>query len=149
MLITALVLTTSLCLLLGWAYYRLFAKHYYSEARRKEQELNLMIENEEQAKYLRGILQVLNTDVGGIRKRINESAEIVDAIATHAPDLFDQCKGLAFWLHANDQFLVDLQAAAGEGIDRPHDRQPGGTLLAPFLGEFGNRFKSARVTQVN
>lgn len=36
---------------------------------------------------------------------------------------FWQCDGLAYWLHANDQFLVSLYAVAAEGIDREHRRR--------------------------
>lgn len=122
-LITALVLMTLLCLLLGWACYRLFTDREESmkheESRRKE----WMDEKKEMDRYLSGVLRVLNSNVGGISKRISESAEIAEAIQSQTPDLFKQCDGLAYWLHANDQFLVSLYAVAAEGIDREHRRR--------------------------
>jgi len=82
-----------------------------------------MDEKKEMDRYLSGVLRVLNSNVGGISKRISESAEIAEAIQSQAPDLFRQCDGLAYWLHANDQFLVSLYAVAAEGIDREHRRR--------------------------
>lgn len=82
--------------------------------------IELEEEHKEKDYYLGAILQVLNGHVGGISKRIHESAEIAEAIQSHGPDLFKKCPGLAYWLHANDQFLVRLYAVSGEGIDSHH-----------------------------
>ena len=91
----------------------------HEASRRKE----WMEEKKEMDRYLSGVLRVLNSNVGGISKRISESAEIAEAIQSQAPDLFTRCDGLAYWLHANDQFLVNLYASAAEGIDRDHRRR--------------------------
>lgn len=119
-LIAALVVMTILCLLMGWACFRLFTAREsalkWDESRRKE----WMEEKKEQDRYLGGVLRVLNANIGGISKRISESAEIANAIQSYCPDLFKQCDGLAYWLHANDQFLVNLYAIAAEGLDRDH-----------------------------
>ncbi len=119
-LIAALIMMTLLCLLLGWACYRLWITmergRKYNEDRLKE----WMDERKEKDRYLSGILRVLNADTGGISKRIDENAEIADAILLYSPDLFKRCDGLAHWLHANNQFLIRLYAMAAEGIDRDH-----------------------------
>ena len=122
-LITALVLMTLLCVLLGWACYRLFTDREESLKHEAVRHKEWMDEKKEKDRYLSGVLRVLNSNVGGISKRISESAEIAEAIQLQAPDLFKQCDGLAYWLHANDQFLVSLYAVAAEGIDREHRRR--------------------------
>lgn len=122
-LITALVAMTILCLLLGWACYRLITDREKSMEHEASRRKEWMDEKEEMDRYLSGVLRVLNSNVGGISKRISESAEIADAIQSQAPDLFKRCDGLAYWLHANDQFLVNLYASAAEGIDRDHRRR--------------------------
>lgn len=122
-LITALALMTLLCLLLGWACYRLFTDREESMKQEDSRRKEWMDEKKEMDRYLSGVLRVLNSNVGGISKRISESAEIAEAIQLQAPDLFKQCDGLAYWLHANDQFLISLYAVAAEGIDREHRRR--------------------------
>ncbi len=122
-LITALALMTFLCLLLGWACYRLFTDREESMKQEDSRRKEWMDEKKEMDRYLSGVLRVLNSNVGGISKRISESAEIAEAIQSQAPDLFKQCDGLAYWLHANDQFLVSLYSVAAEGIDRDHRRR--------------------------
>lgn len=122
-LITALALMTILCLLLGWACYRLLTDREESMKQVASRRKEWMDEKKEMDRYLSGVLRVLNSNVGGISKRISESAEIAEAIQLQAPDLFKQCDGLAYWLHANDQFLISLYAVAAEGIDREHRRR--------------------------
>ncbi len=122
-LIAALVVTTLLCLLLGWACYRLITEREQVREGDKSRRKEWMDEKQEKDRYLSGVLRVLNTNVGGISKRISESAEIAETIQRHSPDLFKRCDGLAYWLHANDQFLVSLYAVAAEGIDRDHRRR--------------------------
>ena len=120
-LITALVLMTLLCVLLGWACYRLFTDREESLKHEAVRHKEWMDEKKEMDRYLSGVLRVLNSNVGGISKRISESAEIAEAIQSQAPDLFKQCDGLAYWLH--DQFLVSLYSVAADGIDRDHRRR--------------------------
>jgi len=122
-LITALAFMTFLCLLLGWACYRLFTDREKSMEHEASRRKEWMDERKEMDRYLSGVLRVLNSNVGGISKRISESAEIAEAIQSTAPDLFKRCNGLAYWLHANDQFLVSLYSVAAEGIDRDHRRR--------------------------
>ncbi len=121
--IVPVALLTILCSLLGMACYRLISNREklmkQEESRRKE----LMDEMKEMDRYLSGVLRVLNSSTGGISKRISESAEIAEAIQSQAPDLFKQCPGLAYWLHANDQFLVSLCSVAVEGVDRHHQQR--------------------------
>lgn len=122
-LIIGLVLVTILCLLLGWTCYRLITDREKSMEHEALRRKEWMEEKKEMDRYLSGVLRVLNSNVGGISKRISESAEIAEAIQSQAPDLFTRCDGLAYWLHANDQFLVSLYASAAEGIDRDHRRR--------------------------
>lgn len=119
-LIAALVTMTLLCVLLGWACYRFFTDREESMKCEAAWHKEWMDEKKEIDRYLSGVLDVLNFNTGGISKRISESAEIAEAIQSIAPDLFKRCPGLAYWLHANDQFLVNLYAVAAEGIDRDH-----------------------------
>ncbi|MDD4927626.1 MAG: hypothetical protein PHF58_14125 [Methylotenera sp.] len=122
-MITALALMMFLCLLLGWACYRLITDREKSKQHEASWRKEWMDEKKEVDRYLSGVLRVLNSNVGGISKRISESAEIAEAIQSQAPDLFKRCDGLAYWLHANDQFLVSLYAVAEEGIDCDHRRR--------------------------
>ena len=122
-LMTALGLTILLCLLLGWALYRTFTNMELIRKQEADRREEWIEEKKELDRYLTGVLRVLNTNVGGISKRISESAEIAEVLQAHAPDLFKQCEGLAYWLHANDRFLVSLYAVAAEGIDKGHRRR--------------------------
>lgn len=119
-LIAALSVTTLLCVALGRAWYLLVAarerSREYDEGRRKE----WMAEREQMQRYLSGVTRVLNSNVGGISKRISESVEIAETINRQSPELFRQCDGLAYWLHANDQFLNALYDVAAEAIERDH-----------------------------
>ncbi|MYM92487.1 hypothetical protein [Duganella vulcania] len=63
------------------------------------------------------VVRVVNSSVGGIGKRLSESVEIATAIHTQAPQIFSQCEGLARWLRANDQFLVELYSAISYAVD--------------------------------
>lgn len=119
-LIAALVAMTLLCMLLGVVCYRLVARMEDTERIEAALRKEWMDEKKEVKRFLSDVLRVLNTDVGGVSKRISESAEIAEAIQSIAPDLFKRCPGLAYWLHANDQFLVNLYAVAAEGIERDH-----------------------------
>lgn len=142
-LITALIVTTLICLMLGWACYRLWTTmeqgQKYNNIRLKE----WPDEREEKDRYLSGILRVLNANTGGISKRISESAEIAEAIYSFSPDLFRQCKGLAYWLHANDQFLTSLYAIAAEGIDRDHRQRVHEMKKTGRAEVFGRIYESA------
>jgi len=129
-LLTALGAAMLPALLLGLACYHFCAalrrsKSHMSNVRREwmeeRQEIERSIQNEE--RFIEGVVRVLNSNVGGISKRISESAEIAEVIRTQAPDLFKKCDGLAYWLHANDQFLVNLYIASAERIDRDHQER--------------------------
>jgi len=66
-LITALVAMTIVCLLFGWACYRLFtdgAKSMEHEASRCKE---WMDEKKKMGCYLSGVLRVLNSNIGGSR----------------------------------------------------------------------------------
>jgi len=114
---------TFLCLLLGWTCYRLFTDRGKGRAYESSLHKEWIEEKKEIVRFLTDVLNVLNCNVGGISKRISESAEIAEAIQSKAPDLFRQCFGLAHWLHANDQFLVSLYTVAEEGIEQVHQRR--------------------------
>lgn len=122
-LMAALIALTMLCMLLGWACYRLSIDMKKAKLREASRRKEWLDEKNEVDRYLSGVLRVLKSNVGGIRKRICESAESAEELESKAPDLFRQCDGLANWLHANDQFLVSLYALAAEGIDREHQRR--------------------------
>lgn len=122
-LIASLVAMAIVCLLLGWICYHLIMSREATRethARRLEELIN---QNKEKDRYLTDVLRVLNSKVGGISMRINDSLEIAETIYLHVPDLFKRCKGLAYWLHANDQFLVNLYATAADGVDKDHRRR--------------------------
>lgn len=122
-LIAALAVTTLLCLLLGMAFYRSWTAGNASYKHYESQHKEWMEEREHITRYLHGVTRVLNTHVGGISKRLSESAEIAEAIQRRSPELFKQCDGLAYWLHANDQFLNALYSVAAEAIDKDHRRR--------------------------
>jgi hypothetical protein len=122
-LIAALSVTTLLCLMFGRVCYMLVTAREQSWQYEKEQRRQWMDEREQMRRYLSEVTHVLNANVGGISKRITESVEIADAIYRQSPDLFKSCDGLAYWLHANDQFLNALYNAAAEGIDPDHRRR--------------------------
>jgi len=115
-----LLTSATLCLLLGWICCRLWRTNQrnqaYYEARLKE----LTEESTRRGHYLTSILGVLNRTTGGICKRISENIEVAEAIQTNAPDLFKKCDGLAYWLHAHDQFFGYLYATVADGIDPDH-----------------------------
>ena len=115
-LLSAIALMTILCLLLGLAYLRLYQRLISTREFDANRRKDLIEEMNKMRRYISGVHYVLNTNVGGIGKRLSESAEIAEAIQLHAPDLFKQCEGLAYWLHANDQFLANLSESAAEGI---------------------------------
>lgn len=95
-----------------WAY-----KHRLAEV-----ELTYQLDVEEMRQHLARqvvIDNVLLSSLGGIKKRLSESLEIVETIQATAPDLFERCDGLLYWLHANDQFLVRLHDAAR--VDQWHE----------------------------
>lgn len=142
-LLTALIFTGLLCLALGLLCYRLFTTLESSGARRAAQEREWMQKQKEIDRYLSGILRVLNNNVGGISKRLSESAEIADTIHSNAPGLITQSQGLVYWLHANDQFLLSLYAAAAEGIDRHHQRRVAEMKKCGRQEVFGRIYESA------
>ena len=113
----ALIASAILCLLLGLICRHLWRTNQrnqsYYEARLKE----LTEESARRGHYLTNLLGVLNRTTGGIVKRISENIEVAEAIQTNAPDLFKKCDGLAYWLHAHDQFFGYLYAAAADGIN--------------------------------
>ncbi len=119
-LIAALGATTLLALLLIVAIARSDNSHANARKEWLEERREVATHIQDIERYIQGVVRVLNTNVGGISKRISESAEIAEAIQAHAPDLFKQCDGLAYWLHANDQFLVSLYAAAEDRIEHDH-----------------------------
>lgn len=116
-------ITSLLAMLFGWLYYRQMTRaalqHRVSEARLAE----LAGELNAKKAYLSELLNVLYGSAGAIDKRLNESAEIASALQSHGPEVLRKCSGLAFWLHANDQFLLALAKVAGENVmreDQPH-----------------------------
>lgn len=119
-LIVALVFAVLMCIVLALLCYYLLAK---MDRNLKFQEYLWKQEHAERAEkdqYLSGVPAVLNTNVGGISKRISESAEVAEALHMHAPEVFRKCSGLAYWLHANDEFLSRLYAKAANGISHDH-----------------------------
>ena len=109
-----------LCVLLGVACYRLGEDRDHARDTFQERMHEWRTEKAEVDRVLAQIVRVLNSHTGGISKRISESAEIAEAIQQDAPDLFKKNAGLAYWLHANDQFFGSLYAAAAEVIDQYH-----------------------------
>lgn len=119
-LMAALAVMTLLCLLLGRLCYRLDQRLKSSDDITRIRMRELEHENNELRRFSSGVGRVLNASVGGISKRLSESTEIVETLDRLAPELFKKDDGLIYWLHANDQFLVQLAEAATEGIDRSH-----------------------------
>lgn len=122
MLIAALAVMTLICLVLGRLCYRLDQRLKRSGDFTRIRLRELEHENDELRRFSSGVVRVLNASVGGISKRLSESTEIVETINHLAPELFRKDNGLIYWLHANDQFLVQLAESAAEGIDRSHRR---------------------------
>ncbi|MGF6440196.1 hypothetical protein [Paraburkholderia youngii] len=116
-LIVALAVMTLLCIVLGRYYWALAQS---VEARRKgEKELHdeWLAERMHWRGCVSRVASVLDTNVGGIGKRVSESVEIAEALQKHAPEVFKANRGLAYWLHANDQFLHALYDATAEHVD--------------------------------
>lgn len=113
-LIVALCVTTILCVLLSvilllvWKHMR--SRDELLQLRRWAWEK----ENDRLKGCVRKIVSVLEANVGGISKRINENTEAAISIKLHAPQLFVQHGTLAYWLDANDQFLCALGEAASD-----------------------------------
>ncbi len=118
-LATALAIMLLLCL---WAYSRSISAREYERKSQKAWEMELMREKKAVEHSLSGVLDVMRSNVGGIGKRISESAQIAEAIQSNAPELFKRCPSLAYWLHANDQFLVSLYANAPDCLDSDQRR---------------------------
>lgn len=123
LLIAGLALATLNCVLLGLACYRLVLAHERSLEHEASMRKALTDERDRMSRFESDVLRVLNNHTGGISKRMSESLEIAEAIHLHSPELFKRCEGLAYWLHANDQFLAALYAVAAERIDREHRRR--------------------------
>lgn len=70
--------------------------------------------------HLTDLYKVLSFKTGGVGKRISECREITEALFTHVPDVFEQEKGLIYWLHATDQFFTALDATMLPNDVREH-----------------------------
>lgn len=117
-LIAALVVMTLICIALIWA---LFQQNKVIKYQNDYQHDCLKLNDEKlesMHSYISGFTKTLYDFTGGIGKRITESEEIICTINSLAPELFVKHKGLLYWLHANDQFLVKLSVVAG--IDDHH-----------------------------
>lgn len=121
-LISAVITLSFLSLFLGWFCFRLLQAQKSEKEFQLERRAKLADEMEVTKRYLSSIFCVLNSHVGGITKRLSESSLIAEAIYTNAPELFTKCGGLAYWLHANDQFLAELYAVSAVGIGIDHRR---------------------------
>lgn len=117
-LATALAIMLLLCL---WAYSRSISAREYERKSQKAWEMELMREKKAVEHSLSGVLDVMRSSMGGIDKRISENIQIADAIQSNAPELFKRCPGVAYWLHANDQFLRSLYDAAPDCL--PSERR--------------------------
>ncbi len=53
-------------------------------------------------------IEVLNHAGAGVAKRVAENLEVTEAILHLAPNLFEECHGLRFWLKAEHEFLSKL-----------------------------------------
>lgn len=102
---TALFLTV--CLLVY-----LLRREIYMHKSAQAYIVHLSAENEVRYRHCIAVQEVVEKCAGGVVKRINEQSEIVDAIKSKAPDLFDAEPGLKHWLSANDQFYKALRDAS-------------------------------------
>jgi hypothetical protein len=118
MLLVGFSVTTVLCVLLSGICYLLGRRLVYNNKSDRAYRDALMEEKQSLQHFVSGIVQILDSSVGGLSKRLSESQEIVETISRLDPELFKRDKGLIYWLHANDQFLVQLAKAAVDGVDR-------------------------------
>lgn len=98
--------------------YRAYRREQSAANNYKERFQTATNENTYLRERLSEIIRVLNTNEGGISKRLSESIEITEAICQGTPDAFKKEFGLAYWLHANDQFLVKLASVSNDLLDQ-------------------------------
>lgn len=118
----ALAFMTVVCLVFGRTLYRVIQHTEDSRKYEKQRQEEIDAEFSDTRRYVSGITRTLNQYTGGISKRICESEQILKTLQRLDPDLFLKEDGLLYWLHANDQFLMQLASVAAEGIDRDHRR---------------------------
>lgn len=111
------VLLALVCAILAMAYFRLLKKVDAQRETYKERIRLITDEYEAMGGTLSGIAEVVNTSVGGLSKRLSESVEIAETLFRIDPSIFEQDRGLMYWLHANDQFLEQLAEACTEITD--------------------------------
>ncbi|WP_036209457.1 MULTISPECIES: hypothetical protein [Massilia] len=92
-------------------------RQYQSSKSMDEYHLHLAEEIGHLRRQLGAVAAVIERSGGGVEKRIREHQEIVAAITTRQPTLFNDEPGLQHWLSANNEFFNALKsAAAGEHV---------------------------------
>lgn len=64
----------------------------------------------------------LGGTAGGLPKRLTEGRQIIAVIELQAPELLTENSGLVYWLHANEQFLLELANVARLNFEHPFHR---------------------------
>lgn len=80
-----------------------------------EHRLHLAEEVQDLRSQLGSVLGIIERHGGGIEKRISEHQEILAAITTRQPALFNDEPGLKYWLSANNDFFIALKSAVSGG----------------------------------
>jgi hypothetical protein len=92
-------------------------RQFYTIKATHEHRMHLAEEVQELRRQLSAIIKVVERSGGGVEKRIREQQEIVAAIISRQPVLFNNEPGLKHWLNAQNVFLRELKSAvAGEHI---------------------------------
>lgn len=111
------------CVGLAWLCWKLIKDLSGVQARHKQRVEELSTELADALDYQQEVAAVLDSYVGGISKRISESAAIAEVIYARSPQTFQVDRGLAYWMHANHQFLHRLYAVSVRHIDGGHRRR--------------------------
>lgn len=98
---------------------------------------------DEAERYAASFVDIMNQGVGGIGKRLAESLEIAEELQSRDPALFKEIEGLAYWLHANDQFLEQLYTASSPWLHSEQRRRAEGLKVINRQAVFTNIYVEA------
>lgn len=64
-------------------------------------------------KQFANIQEIIRCRNGGVQKRIDENRELFELIQEKAPNFLREHPWVEGWIHAQDEFLVDIEKASG------------------------------------